>query len=165
MRSPTDVVIIQFGHNDEKSEDSTRFADADGAYRANLRRFVRETRARGATAVLATPIVRRKFDVTGALQDTHGRYPAVVREVAAELSVPLLDLEQSSGALVRGSGAEGSKRLFVHTRPGEFAMYPDGRADDTHLSADGARAIAELAVVSLRALRVPAIDVVIGSPR
>ncbi len=147
-----DVVVIQFGHNDEKREDSTRYAAADGAYRQNLERFVREARARGAIPMLATSIVRRSFDNSGVLRETHGRYPVVTREVAAAQSVPLLDLEQASRSVVSRLGSEAAKSLYAWSLPGERAIYPDGHQDDTHLSDAGARRIAELAVLQWRAL-------------
>lgn len=150
-----DIVIIQFGHNDEKQEDSTRYADADGAYRANLERFVRESRATGAVPILCTSIARRKFDAVGVLTNTHGRYPIVTREVAAAMNVPLLDMELGTSRLITGAGVDGSKALFVWTRQGEFPSYPASRQDDTHLSPAGAGRVAQIAVEQLRALGLP----------
>jgi len=57
---------------------------------------VEEARARGGHPVLATPVVRRRFDEAGFFYDTHGEYPRVVREVAAEEGVPLLEMEDLS---------------------------------------------------------------------
>ena len=54
-----DFVIIQFAHNDEKKEDPKRYTDPATSFRDNLRRFIRETRAHGATPILATPVARR----------------------------------------------------------------------------------------------------------
>ena len=95
---PGDWVVIQFGHNDEKAADPTRFTEPEGEFRANLERFVRETRARGGHPVLATPIVRRRFDDHGAFVDSHGEYPRVVRAVAAAEGVPLLEMEDVASA-------------------------------------------------------------------
>ena len=39
-----DWVLIQFGHNDQKSQDPTRFAAARTEYRETLIRFIREAR-------------------------------------------------------------------------------------------------------------------------
>jgi pectin methylesterase-like acyl-CoA thioesterase/lysophospholipase L1-like esterase len=142
---PGDWVVIQFAHNDEKAYDPARFTAPDGEFRANLQRFVRETRARGAHPVLATPIVRRRFDEAGAFSDSHGDYPRVVRAVAAEEGVPLLEMEDVTRALVRSYGAERSRALYLHFEPGEHPLLPDGLHDDTHLSELGARLIAELA--------------------
>lgn len=146
---PGDYVFIQFGHNDEKKEDSTRYTTPRGTYKANLERFVREARAKGATPVLFTSIVRRSFNADGSLKDTHGEYPAVTREVAAALSVPLVDHEALTRKLVTAAGAEQSKALYVYTREGEFAAFPLARADDTHLSPRGAAEVAKVAVREL----------------
>lgn len=143
---PGDYVIIEFGHNDQKIEDPKRYADPDTAYRANLKRYISETRAKGGKPVLATPIVRRKFDKNGKLIDTHGRYPDVVREVAKEEGVPLLDLQKKTAELVAAYGEERSKQLFLHINPGEYASLPEGRADDTHLSPFGAFRVCDLVV-------------------
>ncbi|MEO7797958.1 MAG: GDSL-type esterase/lipase family protein [Opitutaceae bacterium] len=53
---PGDFVIIQFGHNDEKIEDPARGTDPATTFRDNLQRFIRETRAKNATPILATPV-------------------------------------------------------------------------------------------------------------
>lgn len=144
-----DYVIIEFGHNDSKSEDPTRYAAAETDYRKNLERYIAETRAKGAIPVLATPIVRRKFE-NGRLVDTHGKYPEVVRAVAAEQKVPLLDLEKRTKDLVSRYGEEKSKDLFLHLEPNEYESLPEGRHDDTHLSAYGAFRVSDLAAKEMR---------------
>jgi lysophospholipase L1-like esterase len=141
-----DFVLVQFGHNDQKSDDPARYTNPYTGYRRNLERFVAESRARGATPVLLSSIVRRSFNAQGVLVDTHGAYPLVVRQVAQELAVPFVDLQLLSEDLVLRAGPARSKALYVWTAPGEFAMYPHGRQDDTHLSVQGATAIAQLAV-------------------
>jgi lysophospholipase L1-like esterase len=145
-----DYVIIQFGHNDEKREDTTRYADPDVAFRANLRRFIADVRGAGATPILCTPIARRAFDSTGVLRMTHGAYPRATREVAAEMGVTLLDMERSTMALVSAAGPDSSKRLFGWVAPGTNAMYPGGLHDDTHLSPEGAIAVARLAAHAIQ---------------
>lgn len=82
-------MFIQFGHNDEKFQDSTRFTDPFTSYKKNLELFVRETRQKGATPILFTSIVRRKFE-NGLLKDTHGDYPVATRLVASQMNVPLI---------------------------------------------------------------------------
>jgi beta-xylosidase/pectin methylesterase-like acyl-CoA thioesterase/lysophospholipase L1-like esterase len=153
--SPGDWVVIQFGHNDEKSEDPARFTDPDGEYRANLQRFVRETRARGAHPVLATSVVRRRFDEAGTFYDSHGEYPRVVREVAAEEGVSLLEMEDATRDLVQRFGAGGSRSLYLHFEPGEHPQLPDGLSDDTHFSEFGARLVAGQAAREMARLHLP----------
>lgn len=146
-----DTVLIQFGHNDARADDPKRFADP-ATYRENLRRFVRELRERGAHAVLATPLARRNFGDDGRLRDTHGTYPDMARRVAAEEQVPLLDLHRASTALLERLGPADSKRLFVWSSPGDLDRYPAGISDNTHFSAQGALAMAQLAADALRTL-------------
>src|SRR5436309_7780525 len=96
---PGDYVFIQFGHNDESKEKTDRYTPpAD--YRNNLIRFVSEVRAKKATPVLLTPVRRRRFDRDGRLQDTHGEYPDIVRRVATEYRVVLIDMHRGSGSVL-----------------------------------------------------------------
>ena len=155
---PGDCVIIQFGHNDEKSDDPARYAAPDGGYRANLTRFVREARAKGATPILATPVARRRWDAAGQLVDTHGAYPEAMRAVADAEKVPLLELNRLTAELEKAHGPEGSKRLHLWIEPGVYTRKPEGYKDDTHYSAYGATAVATLAVREMIRLGLPPAD-------
>src|SRR4029079_6302458 len=73
--SPSDYVLIQFGHNDSKLEDSTRSAPAHTLYKENLTRMVKDVRSKGGIPIFITPVMRRKFDEAGKFVDTHGDYP------------------------------------------------------------------------------------------
>jgi lysophospholipase L1-like esterase len=73
-----DYVFIQFGHNDEKIADSTRYTNPHTAYRYNLIRFVTEAREKGAIPILFSSIARRNFNEHGVLVGTHGEYPIAV---------------------------------------------------------------------------------------
>lgn len=145
-----DWVIIQFGHNDSKKEDSTRYAAPKGAYKDNLLRFIKEARAKGANPILVTPVERRKFDEKGAFVDQHGEYPGVVREVAAANKVPLIDLQKSSEKLIVQHGVAGSEKLFKTTPAGHYKTLPNGIKDDTHFSSYGATLVAGLVAREIR---------------
>jgi lysophospholipase L1-like esterase len=125
---------------------------APDEYKNNLRKFVSETRARGATPVLITPVSRRKF-VDGKIQDTHLEYSALVREVAKEQNVALIDLDEKSKALLQQFGEENSKLLFLQMLPGEHPNYPDGKNDNTHFSELGARKMAQIVLAEVVAQR------------
>ena len=150
-----DYVIIQFGHNDEKIEDSTRYAAPKGLYRENLTRFVKEARAKGANPILVTPVMRRKFDDNGKFVDTHGEYPEAVRTLAKELNVPLIDLHKSSQGLIEQHGVEGSKKIFLWMGPKHFKAAPDGKKDDTHFSEYGASQVASLVCAEIKEKNLP----------
>lgn len=146
---PGDYVIIQFGHNDEKYTDPVKFPDPLGQFRTNLVRYATETRAREATPILATPVARRRFDADGKFFTSHGDYPAVVRAVATELNVPLLELTDRTEAALAALGPERSAAWFCQIPPGEFASVAKGLKDDTHLNAYGASRICDLALEEL----------------
>ena len=142
-----DWVFIQFGHNDQKAQDSTRYADP-AQYAENLRRYVRETRAKGAVPVLLTPIVRRHFSGES-LDDTHGAYLDAVRRVAAGEQTPLIDAERLTRAWVAELGDEASKAFYMWVEEGTCPLYPDGRQDNTHLNVRGARTVARMIAAEL----------------
>lgn len=145
-----DFVLVQFGHNDEKIEDPKRGTDPATTFRDNLRRYLRETRAKGASPLLATPVCRRKFDAAGKLTPTHGKYPDAIRAVAAEEKVPLLELETATAKWLQSEGDEPTKKYFMWIEAGKFAKIPDGRKDDTHFVEAGATQVASLAAAQIR---------------
>lgn len=146
-----DYVIIEFGHNDQKVDSPDRYADPEEAYPNLLARYVSETRQKGGVPILATPIVRRKYDDRGYLEETHGDYPDAVRRVAEKYGVALWDLHARTRELLLEWGPERSKQLFLHLMPGQYDTLPTGAADDTHLSGTGAFKICDLAVAEMKA--------------
>lgn len=149
---PGNWVFIQFGHNDAKKEDTSRYAEPHTDYKNNLLRFVTEARAKGANPILLTPVSRRQFDKEGKLIDTHGDYPGVVRELAAELNVPLIDVHTKSMQLLAKIGPKESRKDFVWIKPGFFSANRAGREDNTHFTESGALKVARLVADGLREL-------------
>ena len=138
-----DVLLIQFGHNDAKLEDPSRYNEPREAFPMWLMRYVSLARERGATPLLITPVARRKFD-RGQLLDTHGLYTQAVRDLAVREKVGLIDLNASSSDWLRALGDEPSKLFFMHVPE---ARTPDqAQTDDTHFQERGAVAMACLVV-------------------
>ena len=50
-----DFLFIQFGHNDEKKEDPTRYTEPFSTYMENLETFIRVAKDHSAYPVLITP--------------------------------------------------------------------------------------------------------------
>lgn len=125
--SAGDFLLIQFGHNDEKIQDPTRYTAPFGAYQENLRYFITEARKKGAYPVLITPIARRLFDEKGVFcPGSHGEYPEAMRQLGAQEQVPVADLTAITEGYLAELGDEASKPLFV---------WP---VDNTHLKPEGA---------------------------
>jgi lysophospholipase L1-like esterase len=144
-----DYVFIQFGHNDSSKDKGERYTPPED-YRRNLVRFVGEVKARGGYPILLTPVMRRRFDKDGKFYDTHGEYPDIVRSVAREQHVSLIDMHRKSETVIVRYGVEGSRKLFLQLKSGENANYPNGVDDNTHFSPLGAEEMAEIAVEGLR---------------
>jgi lysophospholipase L1-like esterase len=130
-------VLIQFGHNDSHGAGKPESTAADGEFRDNLRLMVDEVRAAGARPVLITPVQRRTWAKNGTLSDGLAPYAASTVAVAAEKTVPLVDLHRRSGAEYLAMGKEGTEAL--NPAPG----------DRSHFTQAGARLVAEWVVAEL----------------
>jgi lysophospholipase L1-like esterase len=145
-----DYVFIQFGHNDEVKTKKSYSTEEE--FQANLKRYVTETRRKKGIPILLTPVARRKFDESGKIEGTHDVYAQLVRNVAREQKVPLIDLDQKSQELLQQFGPETSKLLFLQLAPGEHPNYPGGKDDNTHFSELGARKMAQLVYAEIKNL-------------
>jgi lysophospholipase L1-like esterase len=147
-----DFVFIEFGHNDAAKDRSDRYTPPED-YRKNLVRFITEVRDKQATPVLLTPVMRRRFDKDSKFQDSHGQYPDIVRAVASENRVPLIDMHRKSEKVLIQYGAEESRKLFLQLKPNENVNYPQGIEDNTHFSPLGADVMARLVLEGIRELK------------
>lgn len=127
---PDDVVLIQFGHNDEKKQWPRTYAAPDGAYPAYLAAFVADVRQRGGWPVLVTPVARRTFK-NGRIENSHAGYDDAVRATAARLDVPLIDLTRQTTQFYESLGPELAPLAFA-----------DHNREKTHHNAYGAYMIA-----------------------
>ena len=145
-----DYVLIQFGHNDEVSTKKTYTTPKE--FKANLLKYIKETKSKKAIPILITPVARRKFDANGMVVDTHQEYAQLVREVAIKNKVQLIDLSAKSMELLQNLGVDKSKYLFNHLEAGQNPNYPDGKTDDTHFNELGARLMAQLVLAEIKTL-------------
>jgi len=145
---PGDYVIIEFGHNDEADYKPDRYTTPE-QYKANLTRFITETRQKGATPILLTPITRRNFDEDGVIRETHAYTPLCI-EVAEETGVEFFDMDALTRAYFQAMGDRYSAVRFMHIPPDTHPNYPNGVRDNTHLNHLGAREVAQLFLAELK---------------
>ena len=143
-----DMLLIQFGHNDEK--DDERHTDPDTTFPECLMRYVNAAWEKLTLPVLITPVSRRFFCEPTSLMYTHGEYPKAIRDLAEKEGLPLCDLEKDSRSLYLSLGPDKTAELFVRLAPGENPDFPDGHDDKTHFNAFGAKKIAELVAEELK---------------
>ena len=136
-----DVVVIQFGHNDEKKADPKRFTEPFGDFYDNLCRFAADVRGKGGRTVLMTPVCRRAFQ-GGKVKSTHREYPAAVRKAAADTKSVFIDMEDLTRGWLESLGPKASKDFFY--------VSPEGKPDVTHFNYQGADAVAALVAGAIR---------------
>jgi lysophospholipase L1-like esterase len=148
VMKPGDYLFIEFGHNDQKEKGPN-----DGAWKSyteRLQLFVNETRKKGGIPVIVTSTCRRSFDSSGKLENTLGEYPDAARKTAADMAVPLIDLNAMTKILFEAMGPEGSKKAFVHYPANTFPDQNKAMADNTHFNSYGAYQIAKCVVEGIK---------------
>ncbi len=137
-----DYVLIEFGHNDTKVDDTLRFTTPE-QYGQNLLKYINIVRSKGATPVLLTQVCRRWWKEEG-LADSHGEYLVECHRVAKESGVLFIDAEKLTRDWLTPLGDEGSKRYFMNLPAGKYPSHPDGKTDNTHFTVEGARIVATM---------------------
>ena len=157
---PGDYVLIQFGHNDGGAIDREKFrgsirgtgeetqaiTGADGkpetvrTYGWYLRQFVAGAKAKGATAVILSPVPRNVWK-NGRVERAAENYGRWAREVAAAEKVYFIDLNEITALKYERVGADKVGAEYFTEK------------DHTHTSAAGARVNAESVVEGIRRLK------------
>lgn len=144
-----DYVFIQFGHNDEKKEDITRFTEPFTTFKDYLKIYINQTRTKGAIPVLLTPIHRNKWS-GGQIVDTHKDYLIAIRELAKEENVSLIDIADKTKKLFESLGEKNMNQVFLILPKGKYKNYPEGVNDNTHLQEKGAIKVANLVIEGIK---------------
>ncbi len=159
MMKPGDVVLMQFGHNDNGPLDDaarargtlkgageetrevdnpiTKQHEVVHTYGWYLRKFIRDAKAKGATPIMCTLIPRKTWkDGKIARSNDYAKWAA---EVAAQENVEVVDLNERIAARYDALGAEKVEPLFGD--------------EHTHTSRAGAELNAETVIEALRSLK------------
>lgn len=136
-----DFVLIEFGFNDQHLKTLPEATDAATDFKDNLRRYINEARQAGITPILVTPNHRRTFDPGNKVTRELEPYVAAMKEVGAELKVPVVELFEKSAELYETLGEDGSTEFTINNT--DKADRP-GKGDRTHFTAKGATEMARL---------------------
>jgi lysophospholipase L1-like esterase len=162
---PGDVVVIQFGHNDSGAINDTSRArgtikgvgdesqeidnlitkqhEVVHSYGWYLRNYVADIKARGATAIICSPIPRKSWGEDGKILRSRAEYAGWAAEVARQQQVGFIDLNESVARQYDALGREAVMQLFPLVTPDEH----------THTNMAGAELNARTVVAGLKALR------------
>lgn len=146
-----DFLFIQFGHNDEKKEDATRYTEPFSTFMENLEKYIDTARRHGAFPVLITPLERRCFvDDRHLGVGAHSDYVSGMKQTAARCQVPLVDLYSMSRTALKKAGEPESRRWYMNFEAGIYTQHPEASRDNTHLRYEGAVAFAAMIAKGLR---------------
>jgi pectinesterase len=134
--------LIQFGHNDEPGKGADRETDPQTTYRAFMARYVDDVRSAGGKPILVTSLVRRIYNPDGTIRSTQTPYVEVVRALALEKKVPLIDLYALSLADAESAGDD----VWADLSPRDAT----GQVDRTHLNVKGGDVVGRMVADALR---------------
>ena len=140
-----DFVICQFGHNDEKIQDPTRYTTPYGTYQENLKYIADKVIAHGGNIIFATSITRHKFE-NGICVNSHKEYPQAMLDFCKENGYTCIDLNQLTMDLYTKLGEEETKKFHMIFPENIYTHYLEGKDDHSHLVYTGALMVCELFV-------------------
>ncbi|OYO51482.1 hypothetical protein CG709_19470, partial [Lachnotalea glycerini] len=114
---PGDYLLVQWGHNDATYSRPNRYVSAEN-FEKWLQYYIDGAKQRGATCILVTPVARYSYKTTESKElDTFvsnfEAYRNVMKKIANEQNVPIVDLTALSIDVCNSFGIEGAKSLFL----------------------------------------------------
>ena len=148
-----DYVICQFGHNDEKNDDASRFTDASkptsdsSSFKYSLyENYIKLAESKGAIPILATPIVRANKNNDYSGNNGHitstGDYRKAILELGEEKDVSVIDLTTLTKNYYTEIGYEQAIYLHAMTSGISDSEANINSVDTTHLNVYGAKMVA-----------------------
>lgn len=129
-----DYIFVSFAHNDQGDLGSDY---TENTYKEYLGKMADEAKAKRANIVFVTSVDRAKGYVNGKFETTLGNFSKLMKDVATEKSVPVIDLNSATIEWFKAEGEEKVMKNFVYSYDGY---------DTTHLTEIGARKIASMVV-------------------
>jgi len=163
-----DVLIVGFGHNDEKNEEE-RYTNPNGDYKtagsfANslYENYVKPAQEKGATAILCTPIVRRTKTTEWENSQLHitttngsfegGNYPKAIIDMGNTLNIPVVDMTSLTKELY--DKLTPSETLYLHA----WTTNQSTSVDNTHTNIYGAKYNAYMLTQAIKALNIAGVS-------
>jgi lysophospholipase L1-like esterase len=165
LETKPDYMLIQFGHNDvvfnrppaprgvtagvagpngtESGRDRALTDPVD--YEENLQQYVTEARAAGIKPILVTPITRQYFEADGKIHSDQTEHCVTMRKVAADMDVPLIELQNDSIAYLESIGEEAGHKFEITKKDATGATI----YDKTHFNWAGSYVFGRMVAVDL----------------
>lgn len=163
-----DYIILQFGHNDERTDEGERFGrgSTENMYRAYIKHlYIPAIRARGLIPIFVTPMSRIDSRLTeGCYRNSFVKrmFPDMLKEIGRELKITTIDLNTKSLEYYNEIGVKATKALFMSIEAGEtpgktndgtYANgHPSNKIDGTHFKEALAHQFARMIVTEFALL-------------
>ncbi len=150
-----DYVLIQFGHNDQPGHGVDRETDPQTTYKQYMTQYVDEARAAGIKPVLVTSLSRRQWGADGKIHSTLTPYADVVKQIAADKKVPLIDLHARSIEKYEEMGKEKVSEISPSKNADPTNPNADTsgqKVDGTHLNEKGSQIFGPIVAKELKAV-------------
>lgn len=150
-----DYLLIQFGHNDQPGH-GDRETDPQTTYKQYMTQYVDEARAAGVNSILVTSLSRRQWTANGKITSTLTPWVDVVKQIAAEKNVPLIDLHARSIEFYNQQGKEKilgispTKNADPTSKNADTAATENQGYDGTHLNEKGSHVIGRIVAEELK---------------
>jgi len=166
LETKPDYMLIQFGHNDVvfnrppapsgataaggprpngAALGGDRALTDPGDYEKNLRQYVTEARTAGIKPILVTPITRQYFEADGKIHSDQTEHCVTMRKVAADMNVPLIELQNESIAYLESVGEEAGHKFEITKKDATGATI----YDKTHFNWAGSYVFGRMVAVDL----------------
>ena len=150
-----DYLMIGFGHNDEKEDDSTVYTNPTGDVSDNTsfkyylyNNYIKMALDKGATPILCTPIVRanQNNDYTGSSGHitSTGDYSNCIKDLGTQYKVTTIDLTSLTKNLYTSLGYDEAINFHAWTTSNKDSV------DKTHLNIYGAKEVSYLIASELK---------------
>jgi lysophospholipase L1-like esterase len=166
---PGDIVLIQFGHNDESEDEMRRFGrgSTEAMYEAMIRNvYLPAVRARGMIPVLVTPMSRVNGDIKPNTAYVNSfskrRFPDLMKKIGLEEGVTVVDLNARSVDYYNQTGIAATTAMVMSieagetpgkTNDGSYANgHPANKIDGTHFKEAMSKQYARIVVTELARL-------------
>ncbi len=117
-----DLVLIQFGHNDQKRVHLA----AETGYTENLLRYIREIRQKDAKPALVTSLARNTWKSETEYNDLLAAYAGAMERIGQREAVPVVNLHGKSVDAVKRAGMDGAKQWYHagdYAHPNDFGAH------------------------------------------
>ncbi|GAB3472340.1 hypothetical protein GCM10027321_45210 [Massilia terrae] len=166
---PGDIVMVQFGHNDESEDEMRRFGRGatEAMYESMIRNvYLPAIRARGMVPVLVTPMSRvngnQKAGEPYANSFKKRHFPELMKKIGAELGITVVDLNARSVEFYNQTGIPAMTAMVMSleagetpgkTNDGSYANgHPANKIDGTHYKEALAKQFARIVATELARL-------------